>query len=136
MKSRGFVILAVSIVCVGTILGFLHRNGSHHTVDNGVDHPPASTRQRPPSGVVPMGSYRSKTSDDIMVVDARGVRLRQGKSTWAQLPNDATGKTLYDKNDLAKAHPMRIQLDPGGGVTFIREAAPPFPRQVIVFVRE
>ncbi len=71
-----------------------------------------------------------------MTVTKQTVRIRNGKSTWATLPNLGAGRELYDKDDLAKAHPQRLQLRGDGQIEYIRAATPPFPEQRLIFVRD
>ena len=85
--------------------------------------------------IVPGGQYRSLSSTDEMMVIKDTIRLRNGKSTWATLPNKASGRKLFDANDLAKAHPQRLKILKDGRVEYIRDASPPFPEQRIIFER-
>lgn len=96
----------------------------------------ATSLTRGGRATVPEGEYHSVTSGDTMIVTRDSVRLREGKSTWATLPNCASGRRLYDADDLAKAHPQRLKLLGDGQVEYIREASPPFPEQRLTFVRK
>ena len=97
----------------------------------------SAAKSTPPTWVnpqtVPDGLYYSTNSAVAMTVGGDEVRLIQGKTTWVVLPNDASGSSLFDRNDLAKAHPHRLRLMDDFRVEFVRNAVPPFPEQRLVF---
>lgn len=102
---------------------------SQTTVSNFPDSNPKGSGKR----AMPDGFYCSTSSADEMIVHGDEVRLRRGKSTWAVLSNNGTGKALFDHDDLAQVHPSRLHLRDDGRVEYIRDAVPPFPEQRLVF---
>ena len=84
---------------------------------------------------VPDGQYRSMTSDDVMTATKDTVRIRRAESTWATLPNKASGQKLFDMNDLAEARPQHLKIIGNGKVEHISDAVPPFPEQRLTFER-
>ena len=83
---------------------------------------------------VPSGIYRSESSQDILEASPDGICIRRGKSTWSRLPNDPTGRVLFDRDDLARSWPQRLRLLDNGKVEHTKDAKPPFPEQKLVFV--
>ena len=84
------------------------------------------------SGHIPAGTYVAEGGNEIMAVDNDNVRIVRGKSTLYFLPN-RTNRKVYDKDDLAQAHPQRLFLVATNTVEWIREPAGPSPKYKVVF---
>lgn len=98
-----------------------------------VSNSQASNSKGAAKRAIPDGFYSSTSSDDEMIVHGDEVRLRRGKSTWAVLSNNGTGKSLFDHDDLAQVHPCQLHLRDSDHVEYIRDAVPPFPEQRLMF---
>ncbi len=80
-----------------------------------------------------IGEWTAVNSSDWMRVSSSSIRIGRDDSAYAVLPNNANGRRVYDKNDLAKVHPQRIRILENGNVEWIREAAGPSPEYRLVF---
>ena len=85
------------------------------------------------SKVVP-GTYRSTNSQDVLSATLDIVSIRREKSTWARLPNDASGVALFDRDDLKQSRPYRLRLLDNGKVELTGDATPPFPEEKLIFI--
>lgn len=86
---------------------------------------------------LPIGEWLAKDGSFWMKVKDSSIRIgRNGeKSTFAVLPNNANGRKIYDRDDLAKAHPQRLRVLENGNVEWLREARGPSPEYKTVFLK-
>lgn len=86
---------------------------------------------------LPIGEWLSKDGSLWMQVKESSIRIgRNGEnSTFAVLPNNANGRKVYDRDDLAKAHPQRLRALENGTVEWLREARGPSPEYNTVFLK-
>ena len=83
---------------------------------------------------LPIGEYVAEQSSEKMKVEEDNVRIIRGKSTLYELPN-RTNNRIYDKDDLVKSKPQRLNLIEEGKVEWIREPAGPNPQYKVIFIR-
>ncbi len=81
---------------------------------------------------LPIGEWTAKNRD-WMRVSSSSIRIGRDNSSYAVLPNNANGRRIFDRNDLAKVHPQRLRILENGDVEYIREASGPSPEYRIVF---
>ncbi len=86
---------------------------------------------------LPIGEWCAKDGSFWMQVKDSSIRIgRNGeKATFAVLPNNANGRKVYDRDDLAKAHPQRLRALENGNVEWLREARGPSPEYKTDFLK-
>ncbi len=82
------------------------------------------------------GRYRAISGPEWMEVHGDSVRVGRGNSSFSILRNRASGRKIYDRNDLAKAHPQRLRIIDENRVEWTRDPSPPSPLYKIVFQRD
>lgn len=89
-------------------------------------------------GRIPEGEWQTEDGRFWMKVDAGTASIgRHGdRSSFAVLPNRVRWGRLYDRDDLAKAHPQHLRDLGEGRIEWRREAVPPSPEYRAVFMRK
>lgn len=89
-----------------------------------------------PCPVIPDGMWQS-SSGDWMKVEGNKVRIgRRGQAAYAELENRANGEVIFEQYDFAEKWPQRLRILRGGNIEYTRDESPPFPKQILVFVKQ